>query len=219
MKVAISFSGGKDSTLALDRAVQEGHEPVALFVMINEPLGRSWFHGIDPGLLQALSASLQLPLILCPCRGEDYHTALEQGLLQARAMGAQGCVFGDMDILEHAAWSRARCSHTGLQALFPLWGRTRRENAFALLERGYRCVIKCVKNGVLPQSLLGQVLNRDLLLEMERQGVDLCGENGEYHTLVVDGPLFSFPIPYERGKILNFGTISAIDLYGPAPKG
>ena len=101
MKFAISYSCGKDSALALYRMIQAGHEPVCLLVTFNELMGRSWFHGVDPLLLESISQSLNIPLITCPCRGEDYRTALETGMRKARDLGATACVFGDIDIEGH----------------------------------------------------------------------------------------------------------------------
>ena len=211
MRIVVSYSGGKDSVLAL------GPQPVGLLVMMNSTVGRSWFHGAQETLLQEIARSLGLPLFLCPCEGQAYHTAMEQGLKRAKQLGAEGCVFGDMDIEEHAQWCRQRCDSVGLQALFPLWGRTRQQNVQDLLDLGYRCVIKCVQNACLPQSFLGKILDTSLVEELEALGVDLCGENGEYHTLAVDGPLFTFPVGYRCGEILDLGNISVVDLILSVP--
>ena len=212
MKCVLSFSGGKDSILTLHKLKEAGHEITGLLVMMNRELGRSWFHGVDPPLLQAIADSLGLPLIPCESAGEDYHLAMEEGLRRAADRGAEACAFGDIDAADNAAWCRARCSAVGLQPLFPLWQRDRVENTWEAIALGYRCVIKCVRNRDLPQSLLGHVLDEQVLREMEERGIDVCGENGEYHTVVLDGPIFRYPVSYECREIWDFGNIAAINI-------
>ena len=81
-----------------------------------------------------------------------------------------------------------------------------------VLNLGYRCVIKCVRNDALPSSYLGRILDQELVADMQARGIDVCGENGEYHTVTVDGPLFQEPVAYRLGEVLELGQISAIDL-------
>lgn len=125
MQFVMSYSCGKDSALALHRMVQKGHVPVALLVMVNRELGRSWFHGVDRDLLGEISDALGIPLLAAESTGEAYHIRFEQALRQAKAMGAERCVFGDIDIADHAAWGRARCEAAGMEAEFPLWQEDR----------------------------------------------------------------------------------------------
>ena len=212
MKFVLSYSCGKDSTLALHKMIHEGHEPVGLLVMMNREMRRSWFHGVDKELLNAISESLDIPLILCETSGEEYHTALEDGLRLAMTKGAEIAVFGDIDIDGHLIWCRERCAAIGIESLFPLWRRDREEIVREILLLGYQCVIKCVSNEKLPQNLLGKVLDEFVLEKMKYLNVDICGENGEYHTIVLDGPVFNNPIDYECLEKLNFGNVSAINI-------
>lgn len=212
MKFVMSYSCGKDSTLALHKMVEQGHTPVALLVMFNQDQERSWFHGVDRPLLEQIAASLELPLLLCPSSGEEYHLAFEEGLRRAMEMGAEACVFGDIDIEDNAAWCRSRCKAVGLPARFPLWKRDRAENTREAVALGYRCVVKCVRNKDLPQSYLGRVMDEEMIEDMARRGIDICGENGEYHTIVLDGPLFHRPVAYTCREVLDFGNISAVNI-------
>ena len=205
MKFVMSYSCGKDSTLALHKLLAAGHEPVGLLVMFNEKWERSFFHGADRPLLEAYADALGIPLILRPTDGYDYHLSMEEGLRQAKALGAQFAGFGDIDIEGNRAWSEERCRNAGLRAEFPLWHAGRRDNTLEVVSLGYRCLIKTVNKTLLPKSLCGQMLDDITLAVMEAAGVDLCGENGEYHTLVVDGPIFRHPLPYKLGEILEFG--------------
>lgn len=212
MNVILSFSGGKDSILALHKITAEGHTCLGLLVMYNAGAGRSWFHGAEPVLLEELADALGLPLLICPAEGDRYHTAMEDCLRKAKARGAEACVFGDIDIEEHRAWDEARCRAAGLTPLLPLWGMKREDCVREILNLGYRCLIKCVDNRVLPECLLGKPLGAQILQTLRARGADLCGENGEYHTLVVDGPLFHRTAEYVCGVVVCLGHTSVVDI-------
>ena len=211
-KFIMSYSCGKDSTLALHKMIMAGYEPAALLVMVNAQLGRSYFHGADGALLDKYERALGIPMLRVPTSGEDYHLSMEAALQKARADGVEIAAFGDIDIDGNRAWSEERCRNTGLRAMFPLWHAGRRENVEELLRLGYRCVIKSINNTLLPKSLLGRVLDEDIVALMEGCGVDVCGENGEYHTLTVDGPVFHTPVDYQLGELLDFGDYSVVDI-------
>ena len=212
MKFIVSYSCGKDSVLSLHKMLEAGHTPVGLLVMVNQNMRRSWFHGVDPQLLQCISDALNIPLILCESDGDNYHTKLENGLMIGKEMGADACVFGDIDIEGHLTWCKERCETAGLGCIHPLWHRDREENTNEVISLGYQCVIKCIHNQVLPKTYLGQVLDFDMVEDMKKLGIDICGENGEYHTVVLDGPIFHHPVLYECRKIYDFGAISAVDI-------
>ena len=212
MKFVMSYSCGKDSTLALHRMIQAGHAPVCLLVMVNRAQARSYFHGADPDMLRRYENALGLPMIQCPSDGADYHAALEAGLVKARALGAEGAAFGDIDLEGNRAWEEDRCRNTGLVPFFPLWQRGREGCVEELLRLGYRCLIKSVNNTLLPESLLGRYLDREAVEILRNAGADVCGENGEYHTLAADGPVFRAPLEFRAGEILRFGEYSAIDI-------
>ena len=212
MKFAVSFSGGKDSMLALHEMVEAGHQPVALLVMYRQEAGRSWVHGIEPKLLAAIGEALEIPLICCGAKSETYDADMERGLRQARELGAEACVFGDIDTPGHREWDEARCAAAGIDAILPLWRRSRVETVRKTLDLGYKCLIKCVHNDILPESWLGQPLSHSHVEQMLSQGVDACGENGEYHTVVVDGPLFRRPVATENRGLVLLDQITAANL-------
>ncbi|MCI5615374.1 MAG: diphthine--ammonia ligase [Clostridia bacterium] len=213
MKFIMSYSCGKDSTLALHKMLAAGHEPAALVVMFNESAGRSFFHGADRPMLEAYGRALGLPVRPVPTAGETYHLAMETALVRiTRETGAEAVCFGDIDIQANRDWCEARARAAGLKPFFPLWQRDRRENVREVMDLGYRCIIKSIHNTLLPRSLLGRVLDGDATAEMARHGIDICGENGEYHTLAVDGPIFRQPLPFVLGKVLDFGEYSVIEV-------
>ena len=213
MKFVMSYSCGKDSTLALHKMVEAGHVPVCLLVMVNQKEHRSYFHGADLALLKKYEAALGLPMLLCQSEGPDYHTVFEKGLAEAKSLGAEAAAFGDIDLEDHREWGEERCRRSSLAPMYPLWQRGRESCVEELLRLGYRCVIKSIRNTLLPESLLGRYLDAEALQVMERAGIDLCGENGEYHTLAVDGPVFQAPLEFRTGGILRFGEHSVVHTF------
>ncbi len=212
MKFAMSYSCGKDSTLALHKMLAQGNEAVCLVICFNETAGRSYFHGADNEMLQRYSEVLGLPILLCPTTGDDYAQAFEAGLAQAKAMGAEAVCFGDIDIAENRRWEEERCQVVGLAACFPLWRQGRAALVQELLALGYRCLIKSVNRRLLPTSLLGCCLDEAAVAVMQAAGVDVCGENGEYHTLAVDGPIFRRSLQFKLGELLESGDYAFIDI-------
>ncbi len=212
MKFAMSYSCGKDSTLALHKMLEQGHEPVCLVVMVNEAVDRSYFHGADPAMLERYSKALALPMILCPAKGETYQAAFETGLMKAKAMGAEAACFGDIDIEENRQWEEERCRAVGLTPCFPLWQQGREELVHEVIRLGYRCLIKTVNRAALPMELLGTYLDENAVSVMKSAGIDICGENGEYHTLTVDGPIFREPLLFQVGENLILGDYAAADI-------
>jgi len=212
MEFAISYSGGKDSALALYRMIAFGHKPVAMISTFNSEQNRSWFHGIQMDLLEAVSGSLDIPLICCPCTPDEYTKAYEDGLAEARRIGAQACVYGDIDIDGHRQWNRERCKNAGLDCILPLWKQDREALIYETIAAGFKAMIKIIQCDQLSESLLGKDLTIPLIDTIKATGSDVCGENGEYHTFVYDGPVFRYPIPLERRGIVDFGTHKAIDI-------
>jgi len=212
MNFVMSYSGGKDSALALYRMVSDGHTPIALITTINIEQKRSWFHGIQRELLEAVAKSVGLPLIACECIPSEYEKAYECGLAKAHKMGATACVFGDIDIDEHRLWNEQRCKSVGLDCILPLWKQSREELVNEVIEAGFKSLVKIVRSDKLDDSFLGKDLTIPLLGKIKSTGSDVCGENGEYHTFVYDGPIFSKAIPLKVHKIVDLGTHKAIDI-------
>ena len=202
----MSFSGGKDSTLALYRMIKKGYKPVALLTTLKKNKGKSWTHGITNSLLEKVSKSLKIPILKVECDIDEYETEFEKALIEGKKMGAQICVFGDIDIEEHKQWDILRCENTGLKAKFPLWQEDRGKLVYEFIDSGFTTIIKTINLKYLDEKYLGKVLDRSVVKEIELSGADICGENGEYHTFVINGPLFSQPIEFEnKGKVLENG--------------
>jgi len=216
MKFALSYSGGKDCALALYRMIKEGHTPVALITTVNIEQKRSWFHGIQTTLLDTVSDSLGIPLIACECVSDEYTQAYENGLKKARQMGAEACVFGDIDIDDHKQWNEERCEAAGLKCVMPLWKQDREALVRESIGAGFKAVIKIIQSDKMDESFLGKDLSIPLIEKIKAAGSDPCGENGEYHTFVYNGPVFKYPIPFKMGEIIDFEKHKAVDiLYTP----
>lgn len=211
----MAYSCGKDSTLALHHMIAQGNDPVALITMVNEAEERSFFHGADLQMLQAYSKALNIPILITPATGDTYHLEMEKSLRKAVSLGAEIACFGDIDLEGNRAWGEERCKNAGIQAVFPLWQKNRTENVYELIGLGYQCLIKSINHTLLPREVLGRILDAETIDLMKRCGIDVCGENGEYHTLVVDGPIFCNPLTYKTGEILNFNDFSVIEVTFP----
>lgn len=203
-KFVMSYSCGKDSTLALYRMIKEGHEPVGLLVTVDEELNRSWFHGIEERILNDISKSLNIPLIMMKCNGENYEKLFEEVLENSKNSGADSCVFGDIDIENHRKWCSDRCKNSKVEAIFPLWQENREKVTYEFIDSGFKAILKNINLDYLNEEFLGKTLTKELVKDIKETGADPCGENGEYHTFVFDGPIFSFPIEFKTyGNILK----------------
>lgn len=199
-KFIASFSGGKDSVLSIYRAIKFGMKPLALIITYNKERNKSWFHGVPEGILKMVSDSINIPIWLIETTSANYVTDFEKTLEKGKSMGAEVCVFGDIDLEGHLNWCSERCENTGLQPCFPLWKEDRKKIVFEFIDAGFTTNITVVNRDKLSDKFLGKVLTKELCLEIEKEGADMCGENGEFHTFVSDGPLFSKKIDFVLGE-------------------
>ncbi len=201
-----SFSGGKDSCLALYHALKEGGRPGYLFTMLTEDGERSRSHGLPLSLIRQQSDALAIPLITRSASWRGYEEAFVSALFELREAGVDTGVFGDIDIEDHRAWCRRVCSDAGMLAFHPLWKRERSALLEEFIRLGFSATIIAVKDGTLDTDFLGQRLDSRTIKEMGHAGVDASGELGEYHTVVTGGPIFSRAIELRaRGKVLRDG--------------
>ncbi len=194
-----SWSGGKDSALAFHRAKAAGGIPLAVINMLDETGGRSRSHGLRPEVLAAQAAALGVPLRTARAAWATYEAGFTALLAGASADGVTAAVFGDIDLAAHRDWEEKVCAAAGVRASLPLWLEPRRALVDELLGLGFQAVIVAVKEDALPARLLGRALDASLVAEIEGLGADACGENGEYHTVLVDGPDFAWPITLVPG--------------------
>jgi diphthine-ammonia ligase len=195
-----SWSGGKDSCLALYRAMQAGGKPLFLLSMLREDGERSRSHGLLPDLLQAQASSLGIPLVTRTASWSDYEVVFIAALQELNAAGVRAGVFGDIDIDDHRLWEEKVCAAAGIGACLPLWKASRLELLDEFLDSGFEATVVVTKAERLGKDYLGRTLNRELVREFECLGIDPSGEEGEYHTVVTDGPIFSQPLGIETDE-------------------
>ncbi|WP_461612925.1 Dph6-related ATP pyrophosphatase [Clostridium sp. Marseille-QA1073] len=213
IKFVASYSGGKDGMLALYRAIKSGYEPASLLTTYNESANRSWFHGVPVEVLNKVSQLIDIPLELVKTgAGDDYAKDFEKALLKLKDNGVNACVFGDIDIQAHYDWCDSRCKATKIKSIFPLWNESRKELVYEFIESGFKAVITIVDSSRLSEKFLGKTLTKELIKEIVAEGADICGENGEYHTFVYDGPLFKEPVNFKFDEIIRNGNYSILPL-------
>ncbi len=191
----VSWSGGKDACLALQRAVAAGGRPAALVCMLHEGGRVSRGHGLPLSLLQAQAAALGIPLVTRTTTWDDYEATLVSLLHELRDQGVEAGVFGDIDLQAHRDWVENVCEICGLSCHLPLWLEPRRRLLEEFLGAGGVATIVAVDQSKLGREFLGLVLDNGVISRLEAAGADACGEEGEYHTMVTAGPLFSAPVP------------------------
>jgi diphthine-ammonia ligase len=189
-----SWSGGKDSCLALYDAIEMGGKPQRLLTMFSDQGDRSRSHGLSRRVIEAQTELIGLPLTISQASWADYERVFIETIGLFKSDGVTHGVFGDIDLEPHRDWCVKVCTKTEMIACHPLWQSSRRELLDRFLSCGFEAMIISVKQGVLDSRFLGQILTKDIIAEFESIGIDACGENGEYHTIVTNGPLFRVPL-------------------------
>jgi uncharacterized protein (TIGR00290 family) len=196
----VSWSGGKDSCLALWRARQSGMTILRLITALDESGQRARSHGVPPALLQAQADALGVPLAFYSASWQQYEEKFIAALRDASNAGIGHAVFGDIDLQAHRDWEEKVCAEAGLQACLPLWKQSRRQLVDEFLALGFKAIVVCVNGNHLAQDFCGREFDAAFLADLP-PGVDACGENGEFHTFVYDGPAFAHPVPFRRERI------------------
>ena len=193
-----SWSGGKDSALSLYKAVDLGWKPQALLNILNEDGKNSRSHNLPFSILKAQADSLNIPLVTKNATWDDYEKIFIEALKEFKKQGIDSGVFGDIDIKDHRKWEEMVCEKAGLKAHLPLWNQSREELLFEFLDLGFITMIVVVNQSYLGKKYLGEIIDKELIAEFKKIGIDPSGENGEYHTVVLDGPIFDHLVEIEK---------------------
>ncbi|MBX5469339.1 MAG: diphthine--ammonia ligase [Thermoleophilaceae bacterium] len=203
MSVALSWSGGKDSALALRRLRELGIEPAALVTTFTEGYERVSMHAVRHELLRAQSEAVGVPLaevwIPPECSNAAYEERMARAFSEAPLARVEAVAFGDLFLEDVRAYREARLAAAGRGALFPLWGEDTARLAREFVDAGFEATVVCVDPRRLDPSFCGRAYDRALLDDLP-PGVDPCGENGEFHTFVSAGPVFETPVPVAAGE-------------------
>lgn len=201
-KFVASYSGGKDSSLALYQAMQMG-EAVALIVMLEEQGLKSRSHGMSLDIIHAQANAIGLPIFTASATWEDYENHFIQLLQKAQTLGAETLVTGDIDLMAHAEWNQSVCDKSQLSLCMPLWQRPRLDIVREFISLGFQSIIVTVNlNLGMKVEDLGQILTLEYIQQLVERGIDPCGEAGEFHTTVIDGPIFKHALGIVKGDIL-----------------
>lgn len=203
----VSWSGGKDSCLACYQASGSGLKVRYLLNMIREDGTRSRSHGLAIGILQLQAQALEIPLVQPRATWDSYEAEFKNALRAFKAEGVDSGVFGDIDFNEHRQWVERVCHETDITPYLPLWGQNQDKILRDFIGLGFEAVVVTTKTDLLGEEWLGRRIDPDFLEQLDElgktKGITPCGEAGEYHTFVTDGPLFKKRIEIlETNKVL-----------------
>jgi uncharacterized protein (TIGR00290 family) len=206
-KALLSWSSGKDSAFSLHLARREAaFDIVGLLTTVTSNYARVSMHGVRESVLEEQAKRAGLPLtkvsIPAPCPNEVYEAAMVAAMNQAKDQGITHVLFGDLYLEDIRSYREANLAKVGMQASFPLWGRNTKELAREMVDSGLRAVLTCVDPRRLPASFAGRIYDHALLRDLPPE-VDPCGENGEFHTCVVAGPMLSAPLDVTVGEVVE----------------
>ena len=206
-KVVLAWSGGKDSAMALHALLESGdYEIVSLLTTICEQYGRISHHGVRVELLkqQAEALGINLHEVYLPgadCSMEVYEAAMAKLMLEYKDKGILTVAFGDIFLQDLREYRQRNLAKVGMTAIFPIWHRDTTEIVRTFIDLGFRAYLTCVDGEKLGRAFAGRPINSDLIGDLP-DGVDPCGENGEFHSFVYDGPIFRRPVDLSVGRVV-----------------
>ncbi|MCX5696120.1 MAG: diphthine--ammonia ligase [Candidatus Omnitrophica bacterium] len=195
-KAISSWSGGKDSCLAYYRAIKQGFDVKLLLNFISRESKRGCFHGIEGRLLKFQADLIGVPLTQKEVSPDmqKYEEEFKAAVTELRGKDIGSMVFGDIYLLEHESWIERVCGDLNINAIEPLWNNDPESIVDEFIKAGFKAIIVSCKADIMGKEFLGRYIDKELVEELKKKGICPCGEKGEFHTLVVDGPIFRKPI-------------------------
>lgn len=225
-RVFTSWSGGKDCCLALYRAKTGGMDIRYLANMVTEDGQRSCSHGISAAVIKKQAGALGIPIAQRPTTKDTYEAEFTKMLRDFKREGIEGGVFGDIDFSPHREWIERVCGVAGITFHLPLWQESQKKLMEEFIDAGFQAVVVAVKAELLGEEALGRKVDRKFLAYLAAldKGITPCGEAGEYHTLVIDGPLFQKRLEITKSEKVTRGDhhfleILKIELKAKKPAG
>ncbi|HAM38420.1 MAG: hypothetical protein A2474_08690 [Elusimicrobia bacterium RIFOXYC2_FULL_34_12] len=192
MKIISSWSGGKDSCLACYKAMQQNNEVSCLLNFISRETKRGCFHGIDSKLMMAQSNAIGIPIFQNEVSADmsEYEKEFKSAVLSLKKEDIEGMVFGDIYLLDHANWVDRVCNEIGIKPIEPLWNNNPEDIANGFVDLGFKAIIVSAKADLFDEGFVGREFDKDVVKFLIDRKICPCGENGEFHTFVYDGPIF-----------------------------
>lgn len=205
-KALFNWSSGKDSALALYKTLQNHDiEITCLLTSINQQHQRVSMHGVRLELLKQQAQSIGLPLEIMQIPEmptmEVYENVMQETLAKLKIQGVGYSIFGDIFLEDLRKYREAKLAEIGFEGVFPLWKIPTRELIKEFMDLGFKTIVVCVNERFLDKSFVGRVIDQRFINDLPKN-VDVCGENGEFHTFTFDGPIFSKPIDFEIGEVV-----------------
>jgi diphthine-ammonia ligase len=207
-KVFVSWSGGKDCCLALNRAKKSGMDVRCLVNMTTQDGKRSCSHGINADVIQKQAEALGIPIAQNPTTGDNYEAVFTETLKGFKKEGVTGGVFGDIDFNAHREWIERVCGNAGMTPHLPLWLEDQSKLMEEFIGAGFKSIVVAVRSDLLGQETLGRVIDHKFLAHITglNKGITPCGEAGEFHSLVIDGPLFNKQLAIVKSEKVTRGN-------------
>lgn len=206
-KAWLSWSSGKDSAWALDVVRRRGDfEVTGLLTTVNRQFNRVAMHAVRETLVSAQAESARLPLISVPipypCPNGEYEAAMARAMEQAKSQGVRHVIFGDLFLEDIRRYREEKMAACAMTPVFPVWDINTKALAQEMIRGGLRAILTCVDPRKMPAKFAGSQFNQELLDSLP-EGVDPCGENGEFHTFAYAGPMFEKPISVKNGEVVE----------------
>lgn len=206
-KAYINWSSGKDAAFALYKIQKEKKFRVEkLVTTVNSEIGRVSMHGLRKELLKQQAERIGIPLQIIELSGnvsmQTYNAIMKAEVSKLIAEGFTQCVFGDIFLEDLKEYREKQLGEIGLTAVFPLWGKNTRELMDAFITAGFKAITVCVNAKLLDKSFCGRIIDKQFMADLPNH-VDPCGENGEFHSFVFDGPIFKNPVHFEIGELVE----------------
>jgi len=203
MSYISSWSGGKDGCFACYLALSQGYKISHLVNCVAKEYQRVNFHGTEKRIVQLQGRAIGIPVLQKETTFGNYTEDFKDAIRTLLPQGVEGMVFGDIYNDEHLKWVQGVCADLGIEAIEPLWGKSTEEIINDFIDAGFEAVIVAAKASLIDEEWLGKRLDRDFIDYLQGKNIDPCGESGEYHTLVVNGPLFKKRIEITESRTIR----------------
>lgn len=208
----VSWSGGKDGCMACYHALKQGCKISSLVNFISDNPEKVRFHGTDARLIDLQSRAMGIELLQKVASWEQYERDFKLTVAGLKQGGVMGMVFGDIYLQEHLDWVQRVCAEIGVEALEPLWGRDTKGLLKEFIDIGFEAVVVCAKSELIGKEWIGHKVDYSFMDYLGAKGIDYCGEKGEYHTLVTNGPIFKSRVKLLQSRIVQRDGYSLLDI-------